>query len=521
MSQQELPRKVRRAALRFVNYQLRWFADRSPMKLAVKARRVGGSTMLAYDAACKGVGYDYFAGRIDAERGGNVNIISASKKQAQDILRAATDHVRSMDALPLDIDLAITLARKHGLPLTVDVLTAICDEIAQRKPSSGHIIVPKKRSAALHNASSLIDGDPTSNVVRLSNGASMVAYSSNPNTIRGNEGHVFFDEFGAAPHDKAIWTAGSILAAKSLGFPEGFTVSVIGTPEGDDRLFYRFAMTNEGRAFSRHKIDIQTAIQDGFPISIEEARALVGGLEDMYLQEFCCVFLSAATRYIPVELLDAATYEEAEYLRALQNAPYSATCGLDVAESDRVGADPCALVRNYRVGHSEASQAYWMHNQIQRGRGVSFPTQEEWVRAELEGRKNQHGYMYEKAACHRAAVDASGIGRDMAKRLVQRFGDRVLAVDFTAANKEVMATRCKRLFEAKPIRQRIPDDIDLRRGLLNLHRIVGRDSARTRFEMKRDGKGHGDEAWALMLSQQAAEALGGEYVVQRGFLARG
>lgn len=520
MSAQELPRKVRRASLRFLNYQRRWFSDPSPMRLAVKARRVGGSTMLAYDAACKGIGYNYFTGRIEAERGGNINIISASKKQAQDILRNATIHVRSMDALPLDIDQAVSLARKHNLPLTVDVLTAICDEIAQRKPSAGHIIIPKKRAAALHNAASLIDGDPTSNVVRLSNGATMVAYSSNPNTIRGNEGHVFFDEFGAAPHDKEIWTAGALLAAKSLGFPEGFTVSVIGTPEGDDRLFYRFAMTEEGRAFSRHKIDLQTAIQDGFPITVEEARAAVGGLEDMYLQEFCCVFLSAASRYIPVELLDAAIYDERELNQALAGSR-SATCGLDVAESDRVGADPCALVRNYRIGPVPQSQVYWMAPHIQRGTGVSFQTQEEWVRAELEGRRNAHGYMLEQPACHRAAVDASGIGRDMAKRLVQRFGDRVLAVDFTPANKEIMATRCKRFFEARPIKQRIPDDIALRRGLLNLHRIVTRDSARTRFTMERDGKGHGDEAWALMLAQHASEMLGGEYIPQKGFLGRG
>jgi hypothetical protein len=144
MSQQELPRKVRRAALRFVNYQLRWFADRSPMKLAVKARRVGGSTMLAYDAACKGVGYDYFAGRIDAERGGNVNIISASKKQAQDILRAATDHVRSMDALPPEHLLNLVDKPMRELEERKQLIRQTVDELKTLKASTTYP-VPKIR----------------------------------------------------------------------------------------------------------------------------------------------------------------------------------------------------------------------------------------------------------------------------------------------------------------------------------------------------------------------------------------
>jgi phage FluMu gp28-like protein len=538
-----VPQKVQRAAMQFVAYQRRWLADRSRKKLMVKARRIGGSAVASFSAACKASGYDVCTGEFAPAKGGNVHIISASRQQAREMLKRAIDHIRKMEQLPDDIDQAISLAKKNDLPLTVDVIVSICDELRRVRPNSAHVMVSTRRRAQAMRQDGMIIGDPTVDVVKLANDVEIRAYACNPRTIRGPEGHVIYDEFGVAPHDQKIWEAGAFLARPTLGFPRGFDIEIIGTPEGDDGMFFKLAMTTAGKQFSRHRIDVYQAVRQGFRLdpdwpedSAQWTDAMIQraiddlrdecGLDEIFEQEFCCAFLSASSRYIPVELLSSATYTQEETFKdVLARNEHSATCGLDVAESERSTADPCALVRNYLVGRSDAEyhdkRVFWMDPYILRGRGVSFETQEAWIRAELEGTFDAAGRRERPAPCHRAAVDASGMGIDMAKRLVNRFGDQVIAVLFSPQTKEILATRCKRLFEMK--RQRIPDDVDLRRGLLNLHRVISRDSARTLFQMKRDGGrkgGHGDEAWAMMLAQHAAEMLGGAYVPQRGFMTR-
>jgi phage FluMu gp28-like protein len=291
-------------------------------------------------------------------------------------------------------------------------------------------------------------------------------------------------------------------------------------------MFFELSMTDAGKRFSRHRVDIYRAVRDGFPLEgvgpdateADRMAAIEGirvecGLQEIFDEEYCCNFNSSSSRYIPREIIDKAIYRKHELQHEMIPRNYTATSGLDVAESSRAGADPCALVRNYKImkwRNVPDDYKYWMDENVQTGRGVSFETQAEWVNQE-----------FVSGGVHRAAVDATGIGRDLAQRLVRKFGDQVLAVDFTMASKEIMATRCKWLFEAG--RQRIPDNAELIRGLLNLHRIIARDGVKPVFQMKRDKNkegGHGDTAWALMLAQHAAEQLGGIAPQQSGWASR-
>lgn len=516
----DIPGSIKKASLAFVAYQRRWLADRSRLKIMVKSRRIGGSEVATFSGACKAVGYDVCTGRLDPSTGATVNIISASHRQARDMLRRCAEHVQRWDRIPDDIDRAIDIAKRHGLPLTPDVIEAICDELKGIPAHAAHIHSKTKRKKVTRHQDDLIFGDPSADRVRLANGAELRAFAANPRTIRSFEGHVILDEFGVMPYAAQIWAAAKPVSMATLGYPEGFTIEVIGTPCGDDTMFFELSMTDAGKNFSRHRVDIYQAVRDGFPLkgapagsSEEDKLAAIEairsecGLQEIFDEEYCCIFNSSSSRYIPREVIDKATY--GPYQLRDELARYRSACaafsGLDVAESSRAGADPCALVRNYRLGYAPdgyvigKDQNYWMDETVQTGRGVSFATQEEWVRQEL----NTHNVQ-------RAAVDATGIGRDMAKRLVSEFRERVMAVDFNIQSKEVMATRCKRLFEAG--KQRIPDNAELIRGLLNLHRIVSRDGSKPLFQMKRDTTkdgGHGDTAWALMLSQHAAEMPGG------------
>ena len=516
----DLPGTIKKASLAFVAYQRRWLADKSRLKIMVKSRRIGGSEVATFSGACKAVGYDPCTGVLDPSTGATVNIISASHRQARDMLRRCAEHVQRWDRIPEDIDRAIALAKRHGLPLIPEVIEAICDELHSLPADAGYIHSKTKRKKVSNHPDDLIWGDPSADRVRLANGAELRAFAANPRTIRSFEGHVILDEFGVMPYAPQIWAAAKPVSMATLGYPQGFTIEVIGTPCGDDTMFFELSMTDAGKRFSRHRVDIYQAVRDGFPLEGLKAGAsdadqlaaidairIECGLQEIFDEEYCCNFNSSSSRYIPREVIDKATYSNHFQLRD-ELSRYRNACasfaGLDVAESSRAGADPCALVRNHRLGYAPdgyvigKDQTYWMDPEVRTGRGVSFATQEDWVKQELI------------SGVQRAAVDATGIGRDMAKRLVDHYGDQVMAVDFNMQSKEVMATRCKRLFEAG--KQRIPDNADLIRGLLNLHRLVARDGVKPLFQMKRDATkegGHGDVAWALMLSQHAAEMPGG------------
>lgn len=475
-----LPPQLTAAAAILKPYQVRWLLDRSPLKLLVKARRVGGTYMVTLSSGWRAVGYDLLTGTFDLSKGQPVNFVSASERQAKEMIKEVEQHLRLLEEIPEDVERAIPLAQKHGLPLTPEVLLAMAAELAGQRPNAGHVHVRRRRKM---EPSSLISGISAERI-ELVNGVEITAFAANPRTVRGFKGHVILDEFGAMPFSQKIWEAASPLADSNLANEEGYTLEVIGTPLGDDNMFYQLAKTDAGKAFSRHRLDIFQAKAQGFPVNIEKVRARCG-LNEVFDQEYCCSFLSAHSRYLPVELIDNAIYAEPEVLLdQIHRVNWTATAGLDVANSEH--GDPSALLRNYKL-----ADVYWASPHITAARGVTFPTQEAWVEAELH------------AGVWKVAVDRGGLGRDMAQRLEARHQGRVMGVDFTNQNKEIMATRCKRLFEQG--KQRIPGDQDLRRDLLNLRREITVASNR-RFDVSRDKSGHGDRAWALMLSQHAAEA---------------
>ncbi len=510
MAAADIPAIVRRASKQFVRYQIRWIVDKCKLKQMVKARRIGGSEAAAFSGAAKAIGFDPCTGTLNLQLGDNVNIVSAGRAQARKMLERCVNYILEMEKIPEDIDQAISLATKHGLPLTPEVITAICSELRGKRPNAGHIISKVKRRGGILRTDGLILGDPSADLVRLNAGVTGIveirAFAANHRTTRGFEGHVILDEFGVMPYQKEMWAAVASIADANLGNPEGYSLEIIGTPCGDDNMHYELAMTDAGKTFSRHRIDIYDAMRDGFPeVNIEKKKAECG-LPEIFDQEYCCAFISAAARYIDPKMLDEATYfNEADIVKALKFGKHTATSGLDVANADRgPKSDKSALVRDYLVNE----KTYWMHPDIKSGIGVSFPMQESWVGDELED---------DDVWC--VGVDATGMGRDMAQRLVDKFGDSVMAINFTAQIKEIMATRCKRLFQIG--RQKIPDNADLRRGLLNLHRVIGKKSGKVLFDMKRGREGgHGDEAWALMCAQHVAEIAGGPWKPQKGWRSR-
>jgi phage FluMu gp28-like protein len=251
--------------VKWVAYQLRWLHDQAPQKAVVKSRRIGFSEVVAFECACRAAGVDLINGRN--VKPVNQNIISASHAQAKELLARCARHLE-----------ALGKATPEG---------------------------------------TLID-TPGQTIVKLRNGAKLIAFSSNPRTIRGYEGDVTLDEFGNTANQDKVWAAAAPLAKPNLGTPTGYKIRVVGTPEGDGNRFYRICEGNLSKRFSVHKVDVRQAVADGFPLmaqdeagnavpaTIDDLRDEIGD-PDTFAQEYLCfppgTLVATPRGHVPIERL--------------------------------------------------------------------------------------------------------------------------------------------------------------------------------------------------------------------------
>jgi phage FluMu gp28-like protein len=308
--------------------------------------------------------------------------------------------------------------------------------------------------------------------------AEICAFPANPDTLRGFEGNVCFDEFGQMPFSEEMWKAAYPITGPTKANAEGYRLRVVGTPNGDANMFYKLANTDDGEQISWHWIDIYRAKADGFPIDIEAARKEIGD-HDAFLQEYVVTFLSSGTRYIEEDRIQS--YEDRECPKGGERY-----AGLDVAESPVGDLSAIEVVR--KVG-----DVYWIEPDGWADRGVRFSTQKARVSGLLQ------------EGVRRVAIDATGVGAEPAQTLSNDYPQRVDAVKFTNDSKEGLVTRLKRLTDEGLLRYP-KGALDLRRDVLLMRRIsLPGGGMRYDIERSRGGRGHGDRAWALALALHAAE----------------
>jgi phage FluMu gp28-like protein len=182
------------------------------------------------------------------------------------------------------------------------------------------------------------DTSISKNEVRIGKGR-ILAFPANPDTARSYEGEVVLDEFAFHQDARKIYEA----VAPSI--TRGYSLSIISTPNGQQGAYYELA--NEaglvdgrvnGTRWSAHKTDVHQAIEQGCrdrfgnPLQAEELRA--GCLdEEMYLQEYCCQFLSIASQWISPELFGANVDEEAHHSYPVGEYDRNLYAGWDVARN--------------------------------------------------------------------------------------------------------------------------------------------------------------------------------------------
>lgn len=345
------------------------------------------------------------------------------------------------------------------------------------------------------------EAEHLSRILRLPNGSFAWGLPANPTTARGASGNVTLDEFAHQKAAAEIWRAVSPITLW------GYHLHVISSPNGKQGPYYD-RWTNGGLydvehlaqlarngeplpsedGWSRHWTDIHMAHAAGHPVDIEMVRNTLCRTEDDWLQEFCCAFLDEATAWLPFELIDGQMQLAQRYGAAMHWGDWDPRRGI---------AGP--LYGGYDVGRFHHPSCLYL---LERGR-IAYPTRK------VEMLRNTSFEMQRKIVfeaiekCSKFAIDATGIGAQLAEEAVKRFGaNRVIAYKFTAESKAKLAASGKRALEQGLTI--LPNDPELRDDFHSIQRSYA-TSGQVHFGAPSGGREHGDRFWAYCLALRALE----------------
>lgn len=325
--------------------------------------------------------------------------------------------------------------------------------------------------------------------VRLPNGSRHIFLPANPDTARGYSGNVLLDEFAFHKDSRAIWAALYPIITRR---PD-YKIRVISTPNGKSNKFYELwdgkgERLGQQSVWSRHKISIYDAIEQGLPVDAEELKA---GLDDdeTWQQEYLCEFVDEATAFLSYELIASAESQQASMIYDLTKLITNSERYLGVDIGRR--RDLTVLWLLEKVG-----DVYWTR-MLERLQKVSFTEQAKRLDAVIP-------------CTTRTCIDATGLGMQLAEQAKERHGYKVEPVMFTAAVKNDLATSFRRLFEDKSLR--IPEEERLRRVLHKVRKVVT-SAGNIRYDAESEADGHADEFWAGALAIHGATTKVGGGIV--------
>jgi phage FluMu gp28-like protein len=209
---------------------------------------------------------------------------------------------------------------------------------------------------------------------------------------------------------------------------------------------------------------------------------------DSFSQEYELAFVDGAVAFIPWDQIQAAT-RDADDLPCVSTIEELAA--LDVAGPLAAGFDvgrrrnASELVVGRMVGERFVQ---CLMLTLER---TSFDLQEEALVRLLVLRPD----------VYRLCIDETGLGMDLAERMMRRFPERVEGIGFTAQSKSVLAHGLKADFERRNVQ--IVADRDLMSQVYSVKRLVT-VAGNIRLDTDHDEKHHADKFWALALARYAA-----------------
>lgn len=405
-------------------YQLDWVNDQSRFKIGLMARQTGKSMCTAEEAI------------NDAHQRKTTWVcLSAGERQALEWMKKAQDWAKAYD-------LAISDYRE---------------------------INESSRSEALLKSAEII----------LPNDSRIIAIPANPNTARGYSANLILDEFAFHENPSEIWKA--IYPSISNPLKGQYKLRIVSTANGKGNKFYDLWTKNKN--YSKHFIDIYTAVKRGLPLDIEELKA---GLDDAdaWAQEYECLFIDSVGILLHYELIASCESEDAhsvfdDELLYIKDAEFY--LGVDIGRKH----DKTVIYimrrlfgRLYTAGYIELEK-------------TKFADQFKRIDSILK-------HQSVKKCC----IDSTGIGAQLGEDLHDKYRHKVEPCQFTNALKNEIFGDLKTGFENKEFA--IPSDKKLREDLHGMQKIVSQGGT-VRYSAPRNEDGHCDIATAKALCYRASK----------------
>jgi phage FluMu gp28-like protein len=456
-------------------YQQKWLADKSPVKICEKSRRVGLSWAEAADAALT-------ASSASDAGGDDVWYIGYNQDMAKEFIRDVASWAKHYQFAAGEMEEAV-----------------FKDE----------------------------DKDILTFVIRFASGFRVTALSSRPSNLRGKQGIVVIDE--AAFHDDL---AGLIKAAMAL-LMWGGKVHIISTHNGDTNHFNELLLDCRAKKlpYSVHRIEFKEAVAQGLyqriclstdqTWSLEAESAWVAQMYAFYgdnaSEELDVIPGSGSGTYLTRALIESCMQSDIPVLRlALPDSFTLMSSHLREAEtSDWCEEQLLPLLKllplnlDHYFGEDFARSGdltvFWPLIQTKTLNLVT-PFILELRNVPFEQQKQILFYMVDRLPRFRAgAMDARGNGQYLAEVAMQRYGaTRIAQVMLSVEWYRENMPPFKAAFEDKTLT--IPKDADVLADMraIKLDKGVAKvpDSAHTRGSDGRDR--HGDAAIALAMATYAA-----------------
>jgi len=461
------------------NYQKTWINDRARLKIAKKGRQTGFSftTMLEAVTNC-----------VEFEDPENWYVLSAGERQAKKMCQTAAKWVKAFDAA-YDC-LVYDALTNNGNPWTEE--DVYCPSIAEKV---------------------------TTLKITFKNGKEINFLPANADTIRGDRGHYVADEFAFHMHGKAI------LAAIGPATMHGqCRLILVSSPNGTTGAFYEI-WENKTNGWSRHEVTLPDAIADGLPVDLEHVCNLLNNDPELIAQEVYGEFVDSASQFISNELYSFAMTDKAAapVMFTGSAGPIDDRRGKLVSEAigkpkPQIAGD--LFLEDYEkikaIIDSLSGELYFGFDVARKRDMTSLWINErvnaEYIKSDLpRAIINLHKVSYDSQwlilqlilnKCRRGAIDATGLGNQLAETAMRHFAGRVEAITFTGPAKEILAWGLRK--NLQDTRQKVPNDTDTRNSFKKVKKIVGL-SGNDKFVAESDSKGHADEFWACGLAAHAGD----------------
>jgi phage FluMu gp28-like protein len=436
----------------FLPYQLDWINDDSPYKVAEKSRRVGFTYASSYRMWRK---------CMNRGKGFIQWVSSRDEMTAQELIR---DYVRKW------CELGNVVAKgMYG--------------------ENVEMIDPEKNIRAF--------------VVEFPNGARLISLSSKPEAFAGKGGDVFLDEVDL--HDDSgrliDMAYPCILWGGQLEIVSAYRVN--GTSSSPFAQLVKSAKGENPMEIRLHRVTLPDAVEQGLveKINVASGRSQTRDeftrkvrascrTQSAYNTQFLCITDDAAGKLITLQMITPCELEPVELAALIARNPTAPRFGgYDVAR--KLHASSWHEYIQLGVSLYLARREIW--------RDVEFEVQEKWLRSRLTDKGQPR--------IARMAIDATGLGMNMAENLTKAFPGRVDAVNLESSRRTELCVSLRDRYASTRIY--IPADDQLRADINGPEKQLAKNGGLRiyipAFDNDAGETSHCDEFVASMLACSAAE----------------